>query len=728
MTVHVSGGPPEVGSVEGYAFGSFRVDLASRKLFRTGEAVGLPSRVFDLLVYFLRHHDQVVDKDALIRAGWADAFVSEDSLTHGISVLRRALGDDSNNPRFIVTLPRRGYQFVGPVEEIHPAADDAASRLTASTPSADVGSTPRAHASLFTRPLWRWAAAGLGGLVVTLAAILGNEHGRSASIPANVIRLAQLPPAGTTLISGGVLSPDGSRMAFVARDRASGQTSLWIRALDSSEPTRLPGTESASKPFWSPRSDAVGYFVGNNLMVASLGGVPPRRITSGIVSPNGGSWGAGDVILFGDSGRGIHAVPAAGGQGRPVTVVDAGSEVSHAWPHFLPDGRRFLFSVHSNDPAKRGTWVGSLDAGDRRTLLVPDVVGGTYSSTGHLLYVQHNTLIAAPFNPSSLELSGASSVVARNVPQPQLPAVDPVSAAGAVLSFRTASEPHQLTWFDRSGRRIATVPTPTSFHNPALSSDERVIAVTGLPSDEPGLWLVDLDRSISTRLEPDGIGPVISPDATQIAYAARGGLEIRVRNLVGQTADRVLLEDDRRKTVQDWSPDGRYLLFSRMDAKSGLDLWTLPLSGSREPVPLMTSPANERQARISPDGRWIAYTSDESGGLEVYVQEFPGLGSKRTLSVGGGAGPTWARGGRELFYLATDRRLMSVEFGSAGPRSPARPIPLFSPPLVGDVWQARNYYVVTRDGQRFLFNAVDNADNVGINVIVNWLATTRSGT
>ena len=304
---------------------------------------------------------------------------------------------------------------------------------------------------------------------------------------------------------------------------------------------------------------------------------------------------------------------------------------------------------------------------------------------------------------------------------------NPVSASGTVLSFRTTSTLHQLVWFDRTGRPIESVSTPISFRNPALSPDEQLLAVGGPASDDPGLWLMDLNRNVSTRLEPDGQGPMISPDNTQVAYSARGGLEIRVRNLVGQANDRVLLQDDRRKTVQDWSPDGRHLLFSRWNAESDLDLWMVPLTEAARPVPILATPANERQARISPDGRWIAYTSDESGALEVYVQELPALGSKRILSVGGGVGPSWARGGRELFYLSTDRRLMSVQFGPTGPRSAGRPMPLFNAPLSGDVWQARNYYVVSRDGQRFLFDATEDAESSPITVMVNWLAATGSG-
>jgi Tol biopolymer transport system component len=326
-----------------------------------------------------------------------------------------------------------------------------------------------------------------------------------------------------------------------------------------------------------------------------------------------------------------------------------------------------------------------------------------------------------------MEFAEQPRVVTTNVPEPRLPAVDPISVSGGVLSFRPSSAMQQLTWFDRTGRRIAALPTPLSFHNPALSSDERSLLASGRASEDPGLWLVDLDRNVSTRLEPDGIGPIVSPDNTKVAYVTRG-LEIRARNLIGPADERTLFVDGHRKTLQDWSPDGRYVVFSRMDAQSGLDLWLLPLTadGAEKPVPLLATPASERQASISPDGRWIAYTSDESGALEVYVQEFPVLGSKRILSVGGGAGPAWARGGAELLYLSTDRRVMSIEFGSAGVRSPGTPVPLFSPPLAGDVWQARNFYVASRDGQRFLFNAVENTDSIPITVMVNWLTAIQS--
>ncbi len=707
-------------SVEAYEFGPFRVDVPARRFSQEEEPIGLPSRVFDLLVCFLRHQNQIVDKDALIRAGWSDAFVSDDSLTHGISVLRRALGDDPSNPRFVVTLPRRGYQFIGSVKAVRPEVPPAAPTLPEPIAVANTRASRR-------RPWFLGAAAGAVAGIATLATIWGNEASRVTRAPGNAIRLAQIPPDGTILMSGGILSPDGHRMAFVARDRSSEKSLIWVRLLSSSEPRPIEGTEGASKPFWSPQADALGYFVGNNLMVVSLSGGPPRKITSAIVGPNSGTWGREDLILVADSGRGIYAVFVKGGELSQLTSIDPGFETVHAWPQLLPDGRRFLYTVLSKDPKKKGTWLDSVDPQEASRLLLPDIGGAVYSQSGHLLYVQHNTLLARSFNAATLEFTDQPRVVTTNVPEPRLPAVDPVSVSGGVLSFRPSSAMQQLTWFDRTGRRIAALPTPLSFHNPALSSDERSLLASGRASEDPGLWLVDLDRNVSTRLEPDGIGPIVSPDNTKVAYVTKG-LEIRVRNLIGPADERTLFVDGQRKTLQDWSPDGGYLVFSRMDAQSGLDLWLLPLTdnGADKPVPLLATPASERQASISPDGRWIAYTSDESGALEVYAQEFPVLGSKRILSVGGGAGPSWARGGSELLYLSTDRRVMSVEFGSAGVRSPGTPVPLFTPPLAGDVWQARNFYVASRDGQRFLFNAVENTDSIPITVMVNWLTAIQS--
>jgi eukaryotic-like serine/threonine-protein kinase len=719
MTAKIDANPSTPGTEELYRFDSFTVDVRSRKLLSAGTPLNLPSRVFDLLVHFVRNHDQVVDKDALIHVGWADAFVSEDSLIHGISVLRRALGDDPSSPRFIITLPRRGYQFVGPVERLSmPLAAPVKSE-----PPPPAHEPPGRSPSRATI----WAFAGVIAIALTVTTILGGQE-RRPSVPwPGVIRLAQVAPPGTQLVSGGMLSPDGRQMAFIARDRASGRDSLWVQQLGSSEPSAVAGTEGASKPFWSPDSDALGFFIGNSLHVVPLNGETARVVAALIAVPGGAAWGPADTILFADTGRGIFVTTAAGGQARQLTTVDPGDEISHAWPQFLPDGKRFLFSVTSMNQQRVGTWVASTDGSHAASLLLPGRIGGVYSPSGHLLYVRHGTLFAEPFDPSTLKLiESAAFVVARNVPEPRLSSAEPVSASGAVVSFKTAAKPPQLTWFDRSGRRTGKVQTPTSVHNPALSADEHLLAVTGLPSNAPGLWLIDLARNASTLLKGDGIGPVISPDDRQLAFTTRGGIEIRVRNVSGPATEYLLFQDDRRKVLQDWSPDGRYLVFSTMQPGAGLDLWMLPTSAGTKPTPLIATPANERQARISRDGRWLAYVSDESGAWEVYVQELPGLGSKTALSIGGGAGPAWANDGRELLYLSTDKRLMSVEFGADGPRSPTKPVPLFSVPLSGEVWDARNYYVVNRTGDRFLFNAIEETEGIPITVMVNWLAATNA--
>ena len=321
----------------------------------------------------------------------------------------------------------------------------------------------------------------------------------------------------------------------------------------------VEGTGGGTKPFWSPRADALGYFVGNNLMTVSLNGNHPRRLTSAIVGPSGGSWGRNDVILFADTSRGVSAIAAKGGSPTQVTALDPRFEVVHAWPQFLPDGNRFLYSVLSKDTAKHGTWLGSLNPDEPGRLLLQGVPGGVYASSGHVLFVHENALTASAFDPASLQIVGEPRIIARSIPNPQLPAVDPVSASEVAISFRPLSSPYQLTWFDRSGRRLRNVPTPISFHNPALSSDERVLLAGGSASDDPGLWLVDLDRSVSTRLEPDGIGPVISPDDTQVAYISNGGIEIRARRLSGKADERVPLprrppEDGARLVARWWIP------------------------------------------------------------------------------------------------------------------------------------------------------------------------------
>jgi dipeptidyl aminopeptidase/acylaminoacyl peptidase len=339
------------------------------------------------------------------------------------------------------------------------------------------------------------------------------------------------------------------------------------------------------------------------------------------------------------------------------------------------------------------------------------------------LYAFDDSLVAASFDDRRFKLNGNPIVLFRNVPAPTLTSDDVFSVAGTLLSFRGGSKFERLVWFARDGQRIGAIESSTPLYNPMVSPDGTQLVATGSPARNSGLWMVDLKGNISTRLAPEGIGALWSPDGKRVAFTTRGGLSIKISVTSGRADETQLLHDNERKTLQDWSPDGRYLVFTRMSADTKIDLWLLPVSDPPHAAPLLHTAANERGARISPDGRWIAYTSDETGRSEVYVQEFPGLGSKRAVSAGGGAGPSWRQDGRELFYLSPTRTLMAVDVRVAATISFGAARPLFRAAVSGESSEARNHYAAAADGQKFLINVVEeSADRGAITVVVNWAA------
>jgi hypothetical protein len=396
-------------------------------------------------------------------------------------------------------------------------------------------------------------------------------------------------------------------------------------------------------------------------------------------------------------------------------------------PHFLPRSQQYLFTITSWDPGRAGIWIGSLDDRDEPRRVVSAPSAAVYAPQGFLLYVRDDTLVAAPFDAARGAVAGEPVVLVRDVLSPRLTDGDVFSMSGTLLSFRGGTRAEQLAWFTRAGLRFGMVDGPTALYNPMVSPDGTQLLATGSPARDPGLWLVDLKANASTRLGAEGIGPLWSPDGHRIVFTSRGGLDINTNSTVGRAENKLLLSDHERKVVQDWSPDGRYIVYSRLNADTKLDLWLLPVSETHRSIPLLKTSANERGGRISPDGRWIAYTSDESGRWEVYVQQFPGLGSKRAVSVGGGAGAYWRRDGRELFYLSPDRTLMAVDVRLDDTISIGRPRALFRPPVAGDASEARNHFVAAPDGQAFLFNIVEESpDRAAISILVNWTGRLKS--
>ena len=664
-----------------------------------------------------------MDKDEIIAAVWRDVAVTDDSLIHSISVIRRALGDDPTHPSYVETIPRRGYRFVGFVEPVESAREPA----SAEEPSeqSPTGITPEsAHSVRWTR---RGAIAAAVLLLLAAAIPLCRAYlGRNASTDA-AIRVQQVAPPGTTIVSRGVVSPTGRHLAFVARDEQSGRTAVWVLALDSPEPRRVPGTGDASRPFFSPDGQMIAFFLKGRLLATDLNGKAVRTIAIVDGAPAGGSWGAKDVIVFADWTTGLYSVAATGGPVAPLTRLDhAALDVAHAWPQFLPDGRRFLYQVMSVDSSRAGVYAGSIDAPGSVRLL-DKAVAAAYAPPGFLLYQHEDMLIAESFDPTRLALGGHAVLLARGVSPPSLSDGNGISGAHEMLAFREGAQRQRLMWVDRSGAPHGALDVPTSMFNFRLSPDSRLLIAASSLTDTTGLWLVDRARRQSTRLEADGIAPLWSPDGSSIAFTARAGLDLYVRTTTGAGRGQLMVSDRTVKVLNDWSPDGRSIVYTQHGADTKLDLWLLPLSGGSA-RPVLTTAFNEAQARISPDGRWIAYVSDESDTSEVYVRRYPEMNDAQLISVGGGGQPQWRADQKELFYLSQDRSLMAVTVTVGNRLSFGAPQRLFRASFESGPSAARDSYVVMADGQSFLIDARENDNPASpITMMLNWTAGLAPG-
>ena len=616
-----------------YLFGPFRLDVSLMQLTRGDETVGLTPKAFDTLLVLIRNRHRLVRKDELMSAVWADSFVSEDSLTQNITALRRALGDDSHQPEYISTIPRRGYRFIAPLDERDPGEQPAAginqppppatAPPPAAEPQASPAAAPRVAGSTWWRSPWTWAAGALSVTALGFAATLVSAP-PAAPAPA-MLRFSLDAPRGTRLASGGAISPDRRHLAFIAQDDASGASHLWVRALDEGSARVVDGTEGAGKPFWSPDSQAIGFFAAGSLKRVGVSGGPVQTLAPVVgLTVSGGTWGADDVILFASFRSGVNTVPASGGTVTAATRLDAGAqETAHRWPQFLPDGR-FLFSIYSENADRAGTFVGAIGS-DARIRVLADP-GGTFAPTGHLLYVKDRVLMAQPFSVAQTRTSGAATTLAGDV-FPLSPTTGAsTSAAGEILVYGGRAPDFELAWFSRSGERQQTVKAPPNLYNPSISQDLRYL----LAGNGTDVWLIDLERDSATRIGA-GNSPLISPDGTQIAFTSgrlEGVSDLYVASTVGRGADKLFLRTRENKLVNDWSRDGKYLVFASTNPETRMDLWMVPISGGGAPMALVATPYNEFQAQISPDGRWIALRVRRFGPLGGLRPVVPGAGGQ----------------------------------------------------------------------------------------------------
>jgi Tol biopolymer transport system component len=521
-------------------------------------------------------------------------------------------------------------------------------------------------------------------------------------------------------------------VAFVASG-ADGRVFLWVRPIDSLESVRLSGTEEAIFPFWSPDSRFIGFSAAAKLKKVEASGGPPQILCDAPLFA-AGAWSQQGVILFGAINRGgLLRVSAAGGTPAPVTKVDAPQEVSHAFPYFLPDGRHFLYFIRSSRLERTGIYLAALDSDRRQRLLASDS-SAAYAppragDRGHLLFLRDTTLMAQSFDARKLEFAGEPFPIAEHVGSGFASAFFSVSAGG-VLAYRgVSSQLLQLAWFDREGRRLSTAGPPGVYaRDLALSPDGARVAVTRSDPQQNNvdIWLLDLARSIPSRFTfhlSEDSNSVWAPDGSRIVFSSArdGPYDLYQKASSGAGNEEALLKSDQTKYAHDWSRNGEFIVYSVVDPKTNLDLWVLPTSGDRKPVPFLQTEFDETQAQFSPDGRWLAYVSNESGRYRVYVQPFPASGGKWQVSSDEGAQPRWRPDGKELFYISPDNKLMSVEVKTAPKFESAVAKVLFQTRIFGSyfssVWHR---YAVAPDGRRFLIITPVEEASEPITVVMNW--------
>ena len=589
-------------------------------------------------------------------------------------------------------------------------------------------------------------------VVVTAIAIVLGVLMLRPSATAPEMRLEIATPPAISAISFAI-SPDGRNIVYEAAPE--GRSSLWLRPLDSPAAHLLAGTDYPTSPFWSPDSRSIGFFADGKLKRIDIAGGGVRTLAN-CGACQGGTWNSDGMILFEVGGVvSLFKVPATGGE--PVLVVQGQSGGAPTQPQFLPDGHHFLYFV-GGGPETRGEHVGQLDGSDRRRIL--DTESAAVYASGQLLFVRQGTLFAQSFDIGRLVLTGDATPVAEQVAvgvsKPALSA----SAAGPIAyRIGSASAQTQFVWFDRSGKEIERVGNRdnATAANPSLSPDGGRVALTRTVNGNNDIWLLELARGVLSRFTFDPANeqrPIWSPDGARIMFnsSRKGVFDLYVKSASGTGNEELILATPEAKTPLDWSRDGRYLLYRSNGPKTAYDIWALPMSGAgeaqgrqaaavnnaspagrsqqgnsgdRKPIPLLRTNFDEREAEFSPDGKWIAYQSNESGRFEIYIQPFPGLGRKWQISTNGGAQVRWRPDGKELFYVGLDDRLMAfpIRFSSDGQSiESGTPIPLFVTHIGGALpGTNRQQYMVSRDGERFLMNVLTTqADTAPISLILNW--------
>ncbi len=705
-----------------YEFGFFRLDTAKRLLTRDGEHLTLPPKTFDLLLLLVESQGRVFAKKELMATLWPDTFVEDANLSFQVSALRKILGGEGIE--WIETLPRYGYRFAGNVLELDTQPSP---EIPVWTPPEPVVAPPPpamlpAVAGRRQLPLYYWVPT---VLVAIIAGSLAVAHFRETPPEELAVSFPITPPdlVTTSDVDSIAVSPNGDRVLFTGEGPDGGKQ-LWVRALGSLTASVIAGTELVDGAFWSPDGRSIAFFAAGKLKKMDLQSGVSQTICDTPSSRSSGSWSQNGVILFQTNERPeIFRVAVSGDQPKAATRLSLSNhEIRHSAPQFLPDGSHFIYFVQSERPENSGIYVGSLDAStsQRLTNSSANAVYTRVKGTNYLLFARDTNLMGQAFDVTKRELIGTAFVVAPRLligvfgghPRAALS----VSQNG-VLAYRIREDTGStdLVWIDHGGKRLGSVGESGEFSNPALSPDGKklVVSRTDPQIKTRDLWLYDFGNGAFSRFTfntADETNPVWSPDGSRIAFDAfhDGVIDLYEKEIAGGSAPKLLLHTNENKYIHAWSPDGSLLLF-RMGTMS----WALPKAGGK-----LMGPYPMDNLRISPNGKWVAYTSKQSGRSEVYVQSFPPSGGEWQISTIGGIEPSWREDGKELYYANGDNLYAMQVKTDSRVFEPGVIKPLFSVRLEKTERRAR--YQATGNGQRFLVN-IPRESSSPITVSTGWL-------
>ena len=559
-----------------------------------------------------------------------------------------------------------------PAERFQSARDLAFALSQLTTPSSELptGEGPSLEQTTSGRWWLGWSVAFALIIGLWITALIMPDYLSTAVLGVEpVVAFTIVPPPNSTLADVPAkmlaLSPNGDRLVFAVT--RAGHREFWIRHIASTKLDLLPGTQDASEPFWSADGQHVGFFAASKLKRVSIDGALPVTVCDAPLEARGAAWNGEGTILFSDAYGGLSRVAATGGVPIRVTVPEReGKHETDSWPQFLPDGRHFLY-LRQRSPGRDGgatVYLGTLDGATVRPLL-DGVFNALYLPSGVLVFADASSVKAQRMDVDRGRMIGEIQELSLDVDRHLGRAAMAISRNGSLVYAAAGSKDHRLIWVDRNGRETGTVAGDDGWRDIALSPDGLHIAVQRIVEEANDLWTIDLGRSVPSRFtfSPDvDDDPVWSPDATKVAFSSvRNGVPGIYQKPTGRVADDELVFTNHLPLhPSDWSPDGRVLLFAQANPESGSDIWVLPLEGDRSPRPYLATRFSETDAHFSPDGKWVAYTSDESGRNEVYLQSFPEPHQKMRISTRGGVSPRWAGSGRELYFLSPERRLMGV--------------------------------------------------------------------